>query len=350
MAFRFWRRVKIAPGLTLNLSKSGGSLSFGPRGAKYTLGGRGQRVTAGIPGTGLFYTTTMSGGRGRSKSGRRTARAAPPETPRVSAKDRLTLGFFRRLVTPAGEKALVDGCRELIQDRYGAALEHFRQAGHLPDGAFMAGFLALKAERFDEAVYWLGTARTKHNQLGRYFDKYGVTATFSLPITPEVTAHVRPQLRGVLLALAEAYQLLRRPDDAEACLRALMRSEPGDVVVRLSLAEILLDRGGGSEQACQETVRLTKNIRNETPIHTVLLLYKARALRGLGLHTAARDTLTGALRRTKDRDPEILHAVRYERALVYEDLGHHGRARKDFERLYAEAPGYEDVAERLGLN
>jgi len=28
---RFWRRLKIAAGLTLNLSKSGGSLSFGPQ-------------------------------------------------------------------------------------------------------------------------------------------------------------------------------------------------------------------------------------------------------------------------------------------------------------------------------
>ncbi len=62
MSFRFWRRVKIAPGVTLNLSKSGGSLSFGPRGAKFTVGSRGKRATMGIPGTGLFYTTTLPSG------------------------------------------------------------------------------------------------------------------------------------------------------------------------------------------------------------------------------------------------------------------------------------------------
>jgi len=38
MPFRFWRRIKTAPGVTLNLSKSGGSLSFGPRRAKFTTG------------------------------------------------------------------------------------------------------------------------------------------------------------------------------------------------------------------------------------------------------------------------------------------------------------------------
>ena len=44
MSFRFWRRVKIVPGVTLNLSKSGGSLSFGPRGAKFTVGSRGTEL------------------------------------------------------------------------------------------------------------------------------------------------------------------------------------------------------------------------------------------------------------------------------------------------------------------
>ena len=56
MAFRFWRRLKIAPDITRNLSKSGGSLSFGPHGARYTIGPHGKRTTFGIPGTGLFYT------------------------------------------------------------------------------------------------------------------------------------------------------------------------------------------------------------------------------------------------------------------------------------------------------
>jgi hypothetical protein len=57
MAFRFFRRMKIAPGVSLNLSKSGASMSFGPRGAKVTVGPRGVRETVGIPGTGMYYTT-----------------------------------------------------------------------------------------------------------------------------------------------------------------------------------------------------------------------------------------------------------------------------------------------------
>lgn len=53
---RFWRRIKILPGIYLNISKSGISFSFGIRGAKYTLGPKQKRYTMGLPGTGLSYT------------------------------------------------------------------------------------------------------------------------------------------------------------------------------------------------------------------------------------------------------------------------------------------------------
>src|SRR5688572_5815731 len=60
MGFRFFKRMNILPGVQLNLSKGGGSVSVGPRGAKFTLGTSGARVTFGVPGTGLFYTTDFS--------------------------------------------------------------------------------------------------------------------------------------------------------------------------------------------------------------------------------------------------------------------------------------------------
>jgi hypothetical protein len=60
MAFRLFRRIKIAPGITLNLSKSGLSASAGVRGARVTLGPRGVRRTVGIPGTGISYTDSSS--------------------------------------------------------------------------------------------------------------------------------------------------------------------------------------------------------------------------------------------------------------------------------------------------
>jgi len=56
MGFRFCRRVRLIPGLRVNLSRSGPSLSIGHRGGRYTFGPRGRRVTLGLPGTGLYWT------------------------------------------------------------------------------------------------------------------------------------------------------------------------------------------------------------------------------------------------------------------------------------------------------
>ncbi|WP_298875727.1 DUF4236 domain-containing protein [uncultured Bradyrhizobium sp.] len=55
--FRFRRTFRIAPGLRLNLSKSGASVSFGPRGLHYTVGSKGARTTVGIPGSGISWTS-----------------------------------------------------------------------------------------------------------------------------------------------------------------------------------------------------------------------------------------------------------------------------------------------------
>lgn len=345
MAVRFWRRLKIAPGLTLNLSKSGGSLSLGPRGAKVTAGARGRRVTVGIPGTGLFYTQT--GGGGRRRGGRRRATGA--QAPRVPPEDRLSLGFFQRLVTPADEKAFVKGCRELAQGRHGAARPQFQAATHLTDGAFAAGFLYLKQERTDLAIPLLEQAARNPRKLGSYFEKYGLTLTLTLPITEEIQAHVGPTLRGALLALVEAYQMAENWDKAYACLRRLRKLEPRDRVILLSLVELLWQANYGNEETCRHVVRLTKAIDNETPVDTALLLYKARALNGLNMPTAARDILTKTLRRRKDRSENLLRTLRYERALTYTSLGQAKRARSDLEKIYAEDPDFEDVAERMGL-
>ena len=342
MAFRFWRRLKIAPGVTLNLGKSGGSLSFGPRGAKLTLGPHGRRTSVGIPGTGLFYTSTS--GRSRHRSGN-----GAPHAPKVRSEDRLTLGFFRRLFTSPEEQALVDGCRELALGDDEQAMTHLAGATHIADGLYLAGFLALKLERPEDAARWLGEAARRSQELDTHLQRYGVSATMSLPITDEVTAHVGPHLRGVLLGLVEAFQRLDRREAAVATLHRLRGLEPDDVVVRLSLAELLLEQRPQDHDACERVVRLAGEVENETPVHAALMLYKGRALRGLGLPEAARDTLTAALRRKKDRPDDLLKALRYERALAYGELGRKSRARGELEKLYAEDPDYRDVARRLGL-
>ena len=61
MGFRFSKRFKVLPGVSLNLSKSGLSASVGPKGAKVNINSQGRvRSTVGIPGTGISYTSQAS--------------------------------------------------------------------------------------------------------------------------------------------------------------------------------------------------------------------------------------------------------------------------------------------------
>lgn len=343
MGFRFFKRLNILPGVQLNLSKGGGSVSVGPRGAKMTLGTSGGRVTFGLPGTGLFYTTNFSLKKLGKLFGGSSDSAETPEPKKLSPD------FFDSLPADDEQKELAVGCQDLVRGDEEAALTHLQQATHLADGAFLAGFLALKSGRLPEAIRDLSAAAARADELGRYLSRYGIAATMRLEVTEEVTAHVGPDLRGVLLALAEAYQLQDNRSEAVRCLERLRQLTPDDIVANLSLVELLMQDGAADEQVCRQVLTLTDGVENETSVHTALLLYRAKALLTLGLADAALETIAGALKRKKDRSGELLCALRYERALIYEGRGELRKARIELEKLYAEDPDYEDVKARLGL-
>ncbi|MCM3567774.1 DUF4236 domain-containing protein [Neobacillus mesonae] len=59
MGFRFRKSIKIAPGIRMNVGKKSVGLSVGVPGLRYTINSSGKRTTSvGIPGSGLYYTTS----------------------------------------------------------------------------------------------------------------------------------------------------------------------------------------------------------------------------------------------------------------------------------------------------
>lgn len=80
MGFRFRRSVRILPGVRLNLSGGGASVSLGPRGFHYTVGSKGARVTAGIPGTGLSWSQYTPHSNLRSRAPEFFDHSSQPET------------------------------------------------------------------------------------------------------------------------------------------------------------------------------------------------------------------------------------------------------------------------------
>jgi Protein of unknown function (DUF4236) len=79
--FRFYRRINLFPGLSLNLSKSGPSVTVGMRGAHLTMGRRGITRTIGIPGTGIYYTS-----RSGCHTGFHSAHVETPIDPQTQAR------------------------------------------------------------------------------------------------------------------------------------------------------------------------------------------------------------------------------------------------------------------------
>ena len=352
MGLRFTRRVRLFPGVSVNLSKSGASMSFGVRGAHYTVGSRGRRVTVGVPGTGLYYTQTSATSRAQGprpeRLGRSETVAQPASvTPTVQRLDRLHPGFFKRLVTPPEERELVDGLRALSQGEENEAFLHLSKAVHLADGAMLAGALALKRGLLPQAEENVRFAIAHAERLGLGLGKYGVASTLSIDITAELTAHVPHAREGALLLLVEVLQKSGRGDEALRALNEIRSAWPDDPVVLASLCELLLD--GGTDAERQQVVALTDGLQNLTAVHTVLLLFRVRALRQLKLPDGAIQAATTALARHTDRSDELLRELRYERALAYGEAGNARRARTELERIYAEDSTFGDIAGRLGL-
>jgi hypothetical protein len=62
MGWSFRKSFKVAPGIRINLSKSGPSVSVGGRGGSVNVSKRGTNVNTGLPGTGLRYRQRVGGG------------------------------------------------------------------------------------------------------------------------------------------------------------------------------------------------------------------------------------------------------------------------------------------------
>lgn len=60
MGWRYRKRIKILPGIHINISKSGISTNVGVKGASVTFGPKGTYVNTGLPGSGLYRRDRLS--------------------------------------------------------------------------------------------------------------------------------------------------------------------------------------------------------------------------------------------------------------------------------------------------
>jgi len=136
VSFRFRRRIRIAPGLHLNVGKRGVSVSAGVRGASITAGRRGVYRNVGIPGTGLSHRQRMDTVATSKNTSRRAGSSAAVSASttvqyRINVDEKGQLRFFdenEAELDPAMAKTLCRLNREQIRDRLAVACEQLNRA------------------------------------------------------------------------------------------------------------------------------------------------------------------------------------------------------------------------------
>ncbi|WP_080403701.1 DUF4236 domain-containing protein [Burkholderia ubonensis] len=122
MGFGFRKRIKIAPGISLNVSKSGVSTSIGGKGFTYNTRGR---TTVSVPGTGLRYTTST-----------RRQSAHGGDAPTVSNREQAKADLAVQLISQRA-LAVVDSCASfgayVTLDDAEAGWKFLRDEGHITD-------------------------------------------------------------------------------------------------------------------------------------------------------------------------------------------------------------------------
>ncbi len=103
MGFRFRKSIKIAPGLKLNISKGGVSLTAGVRGASMSFGKRGTYANVGLPGSGISYRQRLDGPAPR-RSTSQTDEEAGLITAQIKLQDDGTVDLLDQFDTPLSGK------------------------------------------------------------------------------------------------------------------------------------------------------------------------------------------------------------------------------------------------------
>jgi tetratricopeptide (TPR) repeat protein len=334
MPTRFRRSLKIAPGIHVNVGKSGiTGVSFGGRGFRRTIGTSGlNRTSVGIPGTGFSVYSYGAKGTTRRRTSAPPTLSAPPHP-----------GIFARPI----EKHFYDGLQAYRSDDLARARGEFQQASALnprqPSPYLFGALIAVAQGDHATALNWLEWVVKNGHLPDDLMAKYTTTMDMIVSVTPHVLAHAAIDGAGPALALAELYQEAGRLEEAIGLVQQLHQANPTDAAIRLSLADLLY-----TDHDDEAVIELAAGISNDSDVNLGLLHLKAKALLHAGMHTAALAEFTGCLSRRSGRDPELLRDIRYDRAAAYEQAGQKARARAEWERLYADDPTYRDVKQHLG--
>jgi len=344
MGFRLWERKSLGKFASVNISKSGPSISVGPRGGRVSVSKRGTRKTVGIPGTGVSYISYPKKGKKKQQSRQKAQQAAKPQRSLP-----IKLGFFEKLFMPEEEVAFVEGVNAMSKGQKAEALANFHKAASIPDSYFCAALYLFQEKEYEPAIRYFTRVLKKHAGLGKLLRKYGIRSYSQLTICHGLKFAVTLDLDRIKVVTGYGHLMAGDREKAARYFKNVLASQPQQVDILLACIYGIFATIKVDEEMCKKIVELTREVERQSEHHAAVLMYKARALRKLGLHTAARDELSSVIRKKSILTDRLELALRYERSLVYEAMGHMGRARKEWEKIYSQAPDFKDVEEKLDL-
>ena len=340
MGFRYAKRIRILPGVTLNVSKSGLGYSLGPKGMHYTKSPNGAwSRNIDLPG-GFSHRTQLSGATKHKTTTAHHQPARQPAPQATAVASAPSPGMF----SPGWEKDLFRALDK--PDTFPAvAREHHAHPGVRVLCAALEGLWHYEnlnngtgdPTRARELLGW--AAANGSGDLGAhpFVVKYLAQATWPVEIANGIVMHISLADDAALLAAAELHQAA---GDLTAAIWVVEQADPTSASA-LSLAELYSDAGRD-----QDVIDLTTGITNDDDATALLLVLRGRAFAALGHPDAARESLKQALA-PRSRVTEVRHRALLERSSVNLAQNRKAAARKDLETILAADPAYPGLADAL---
>ncbi len=350
----FHRRVHIAPGVYLNLSKQGVGLSVGIKGVHYSIGQTGQHVSVGIPGTGVYFRKKIGGKKPKqaqseaAASGVVSHRHAPVEAPAPLAIPK------PGITASTSEKKFYQGTLAYQQGDYQQAHDYFRplidQEDTANDALLMGSLSGSYTNQYDEAIDMLTVLLSSDQsplpgEPGSLVLKYLPETTIKVPLT-QFSMLERPlDMSIVPFVLADLLRAQNRIDEAIDVLVDLYAEMQHFSLLALVLADLYTfeSRYDDLYELLSTSVQ---GLQNEDDPSMEMLYYWAVALTVKEMYDAAAEVYKQALAKTSGRNPELVKLLEYGRADLYERWGKTADASRYFAKLLAADPTFYDVAGR----
>ena len=348
--------MKIAPGIRLTFGKRSIGLSAGVPGARISLNSSG-RVTSspGVPGSGLYWTESVSLKGSKKRSGRTEETIVdgesyvedlpelerPTTAPRSPAK--------ATIFSSKEEKAM----SALFYDIYGAVEANPPETVFQKAGAVAEKFPEIALAMHAIQVLHGSTDQKLHSQTFPLADQLWARRRelFSLPlvqeyfpgiipavqVTPGIHANERFNLTALGLIYAEILQLQQRYEEALAVVEEI----DSDQITAISMADLEI-----SLKRFDDAIATTEDIENEDDATAMLLIMRGIAFREQNYYEASLECLKQAVAK-RTRSEMVLNRGLWERSFTYERMGKKAMAKKDLEKIMSREPAYAGLIERL---